>query len=312
MLFKRATIYFLILVCCLLAIGVVFWPGAGGRQIKEQEFEKDQVGPAGLSSQAEKQEYKQDMARIKALRKSFKPGLVNDLEQYEKFADEIRNKWRDRNKEYNARLILEICGPLSSGTFEDDRRHDVARKYALSVLEKPKEISVEMELKLTGHVMTSIYTPNSPKGEDLAQRRKKDVQIRLHAWKRLHDAIDPNWDPNEEIWSPNAVGALMGLPSGIAPEGVGDPKLRAEYEAALQKNSEEIERYTKQYRLHDRLKSYPKRAERYIVKAYSEPPFNLEELRQYLEKYIVDKKTRARILDSVEKNMEKHIQKMPK
>ena len=30
MLFKRATIYLLILACCLLAIGVVFWPGAGG------------------------------------------------------------------------------------------------------------------------------------------------------------------------------------------------------------------------------------------------------------------------------------------
>jgi len=64
MLFKRATIYFLILACCLLAIGTVFWPGAGGQQIKEQEFEKNEVGPAGLSSQAEKQEYKQDMALL--------------------------------------------------------------------------------------------------------------------------------------------------------------------------------------------------------------------------------------------------------
>jgi len=310
MLFKRATIYFLILACCLLAIGVVFWPGAGGQQIQEQEFEENEVGPAGVSSQAEKQEYKRDMARIKDLEKSFKPGLVNDLEQYEKFADEIQNKWRDRNKEYNARLILEICGPLSSGTFEDDRRHDLARKYALSVLEKSEEISVEMELKLTGHVMTSMYTPNSPKGEDLAQRRKKDVEIRLHAWKRLLRAIDPNWDPNEVVGSPNSVGALMGLPSGISPESIKDPKLRAEYEAALQKNRQQIERRTKQYRLHDRLKSYPKRAERYIVKAYSKPPFNLEELKQYLGKYAVDKKTRARILDAVKKNMEEQIQKM--
>ncbi|MCK4824602.1 hypothetical protein KA005_53110 [bacterium] len=310
MLFKRATIYFLILACCLLAIGVVFWPGAWGQQIQEQEFEENEVGPAGVSSQAEKQEYKRDMARIKDLEKSFKPGLVNDLEEYEKFADEILKKWRDRNKEYNARLILEICGPLSSGTFEDDRRHDLARKYALSVLEKSEEILVEMELKLTGHVMTSMYTPNAPKGEDLAQRRKKDVEIRLHAWKRLLGAIDPNWDPNEEIWSPNAVGALMGLPSGISPEGVKDPKLRAEYKAALQKNREQIERRTKQYRLHDWLKSYPKRAERYIVKAYSKPPFNLEELKQYLGKYAVDEKTRARILDAVKKNMEEQIQKM--
>jgi len=310
MLFKRATIYFLILACCLLAIGVVFWPGAGGQQIQEQEFEENEVGPVGVSSQAEKQEYKRDMARIKALRKSFKPGLVNDLEEYEKFADEIQKKWSRRNKEYNARLILEICEPLSSGTFEDDRRYDLAKKYALSVLEKSEEISIEMELKFTGHVVTLMYTPNSPKGEDFAQRRKKDVEIRLHAWKRLLGAIDPNWD-NEEILSPNAVAMELGLPAGgMAPEGIKDPKLRAEYEAALQKNREQIERHTKQYRLHDWLKSYPKRTERYIVLAYSEPPFNLEELKQRLETYVADKKTRARTLDAVKKNMEKHIQKM--
>lgn len=310
MLFKRATIYFLILACCLLAIGLVFWPGAGGQQIQEQEFEENEVGPAGVSSEAEKQEYKQDMARIKALRKSFKPGLVNDLEEYEKFADEIQNKWRDRNKEYNARLILEICGPLSSGTFEDDRRHDLARKYALSVLEKSEEISVEMELKLTGHVMTSMYTPNAPKGEDLAQRRNKDVEIRLHAWRRLLDAIDPNWDPNDKPLRnvPPPYGTTIS--AGASPEHIKDPKLRAEYEAAIKKNTKKTERYLEQDRLRSWLKSYPRRAERYIVKAYSKPPFNLEELKQYLGKYAVDEKTQARILDAVKKNMEKHIQKM--
>jgi hypothetical protein len=262
-------------------------------------------------SEAEKQEYRQDMARIKALEKSFKPGPVNDLEEYEKFADEIQNKWRDRNREYNARLILEICGPLSSGRLRGDRQYEVARKYALSVLADANDIPLETELKLTGHVMTPMYTRNAPKGEDLARRRKKDVQIRLHAWRRLIDAIDPNWDPNEVIWSPNAVGALMGLPSGISPESIGDPKLRAEYEVALQKNREQIERYTKQYRLRDWLKSYPKRAERYIVKAYSKPPIDLEELKQYLGRYAVDEKTRARILAAVTKNIEQQTRKEP-
>jgi len=103
----------------------------------------------------------------------------------------------------------------------------------------------------------------------------------------------------------------MGLPAGgIAPESIKDPKLRAEYEAALQENRQKIERHTKQYRLHDWLKSYPKSRERDIVLIYSEPPFNLEELKQYLGKYAVDEKTRARILEAVKKNMEKQIQKM--
>jgi len=312
MLFKRATIYFLILACCLLAIGLVFWPGAGGQQIQEQEFEEKQVSPVGLSSQAEKQEYKQDMARIKALEKSFKPGPINDLKEYEKFCDEIQERWKNRNKEHYGRLMLEVCKPLSSGRLKGDRRYEVARKYALSALTHANDISLETELQLTGHVVTLMYTPNSPKGEDFAQLRKKDVEIRLHAWKRLIDAIDPNWDPNDKPVRNVAPPTETGLPSGVTPEAIKDSKLRAEYKQAIDKNRKKAEKYLKQSKMRDWLKSYPKSAERDIILAYSEPPFNLEELRQYLEKYIVDKKTRARILDSVKKNIEKHIHKMPR
>ena len=49
-------------------------------------------------SKAETEEYKQDMARIKAMEKTFKPGRVNNLEEYEKFADEIQKKWSQRSK----------------------------------------------------------------------------------------------------------------------------------------------------------------------------------------------------------------------
>jgi len=290
---KKITLLFLILMCLLLAQNTTF-------------------GAISEASEMEKQEYKQDRQRIRALRKSFTPGPTNDLKEYEKFADGIQSKWSRRNREYYARLILEVSGPITSGYFKGNRRYQLARKYALLAVVEPNEISLETELNLIGHAITLMIGRNAPKGEKWAQLRKKDVEIRLHAWKRLVDAIDPNWDPNEVRLSPNAVGALMGLPSGMAPEGIKDPKLRAEYEAALQKNRQKIERHTKQYRLHDWLKRFPKRAENYIIRAYSKPPFNLKELKQYLEKYIADDKTRARILDSVKKNMQKQTQKTPK
>ena len=154
-------------------------------------------GAGSETSEAEKQEYKRELMHIITMRKSLKPGKTNDLQSYKEFADVILKKWRQKNKEHYARLILEACKPLSSGQFNDNRQHDVARRYALSALDKPEEISIEMELELTGHVVTLMYTPNSPKSEDFAQRRKKDVEIRLHSWKRLIDAIDPNWDPND-------------------------------------------------------------------------------------------------------------------
>ncbi len=261
------------------------------------------LGASPEPSEKERQEYKQERARTEALRNSLLPGLVNDLKEYEKFADEIQHKWSQRNREYYARLMLQVCGPLSSGNFKDDRRHELARKYALAVLEAPDAIPLRVELEFTGHVITDMYSRNAPKGEDFAQRRKRDVQIRLHAWKRLRDAIDPNWDPKEVLLSPNAVGARMGLPSGMAAESVKDPLLRAKYEAALQTNRQKIERQTEQSRLHGWLKKFPNRAERYIIRAYSIAPFNLKELEQYLDKYMADSKTtKTRILIAVRKN----------
>jgi hypothetical protein len=292
MIARKITMSFLVLMCFSLVQNLTF-------------------GAISEASEMEKQEYKQERARIETLRKSFKPGPVNDLKQYEKVADEIQSKWSQRNKEHYALLMLEICGPLSSGDFKGNRPRTLARKYALSVLEMPDAVPLTLELELTGHVMTLMCTPYAPKGEDFAQRRRKDVEIRLHAWKRLIDAIDPTWNPKEVPWSPNAVGASMGLPSGIAPESVKDPKLRAEYEAALQKNRQKIKIYTEQSRLHKWLKRFPKRAEAYIIQAYSKPPFNSEELKQYLDKNIADKKTKDKMLDAVKKNMDKQTKDTP-
>jgi hypothetical protein len=255
-------------------------------------------------SEAKKQEYEQDMVRVESLSKSLKPGFTNDLKDYEKAIDEIQSKWRKKNRELYSRLMWEACKPLSSGRFNDERQYDVARRYALLALEEPNEIPLEVELELTGHVMTDTVTPRAPTGQEWSHRRKQDVEVKFHAWKRLIDAIDPNWDPNEEILSPNAVATSMGFPGTIAPESINDPKLRAEYEAAIQRNREKIKRYTEQSRLHKWLKRFPKTAEEYIVDAYSKPPFNLKELHQYFKKYIIDEKTQVRILDVVRLKME--------
>lgn len=290
---KKITMSLLVLMCFSLVQNISFSAGAE-------------------PSEMEKQEYKQERTRIKALVKSLTIEPTNDLEKYEKFADEIQNKWKDKNKEYYARLMLKVCGPLTSGSFKDRRCYDLRRQYVLSALKYPNEIALVTELELTGRVQTDMYSRNAPKGADFAKRRRKDVQIRLHAWKRLVDAIDPNWDPNEILRSPNAVAASMGFPGTIAPESIKNPTLRAEYEVAIERNRQKIERYSEQSRLHKWLKRFPRHAEPYIIRAYSKPPFNLEELKQYLKKYIVDDKTRARILDAVTKNMEKQIQKTPK
>ena len=70
----------------------------------------------------------------------------------------------------------------------------------------------------------------------------------------------------------------------------------------MKQNQRDSERYIEQQRLHDWMKKFPSLAEDYIVRAYSRPPFDVAELKQYLDHYITDKTIRARILDTVKKN----------
>jgi len=293
MLSKKGTIFFLLAIS-LFVLSASF--GANSETV-----------------QMEDQEYKQDLNRIDSLRKSFNPGPTNDIKSFEKFADELQKKWKAKDPELYAKLMLDICRPITSGRFNTDERFNIARKYALLALSDPNKITLETELELTGHVKTPMFGPEAPKEMELADQRKKDVEVRFHAWKRLIDAIDPNWDPDDlptlNIAPPHGV---IGGRAGMASKDIKDPNLRAEYEAAIEKNRQKAERYLEQSRLRDWLKRFPKRAEEYIIRAYSKPPFNVEELKQSFARYEVDEKTRARILDAVTKNMQEQAEKIPK
>jgi len=98
---KRIIFRFGIIFVCLLATSISF-------------------GVSSVPSEAEKQEYKQDRERIETMRKSFNPGPINDIKSFEKFADEIQKKWKVKDPEHYAKLMLEICGPITSGRFNTD------------------------------------------------------------------------------------------------------------------------------------------------------------------------------------------------
>ncbi|MEN8126345.1 MAG: hypothetical protein ABFR90_00910 [Planctomycetota bacterium] len=294
-------------------------------------FQSLTLGVAIQASDAEKEEYRQDLAIIEAKRASLNPKLdkaafqkdpdgymkqlmasrdKNDLDAYEKFADVILNKWSPQSPEHYGCLTLELCKPLSSGNFNNVRDVGLARKYALSALEKPDEIPLELELELTGHVMTHPGMRYSPKGQEFAQNRQKDCQVRLHAWKRLLDAIDPTWDPNEGLSYPTEIPrGVQAWAGGTDPKAIKDPVVRAEYEAILEEYRKKTEKYNEQYRLRKWFKRYPKKAEEYIIRAYSTAPYNNEELVQYLNDYKIGEEINARIIDAVTKNIEKQNKK---
>lgn len=296
----------LIGLACLLVVHGVTLSASSGESAIEKEYKQDilsiEAVQQSLSPKLDKESFNRDpegyMKQVFIISRD-----KNDLGSYEQFANKILTKWKSRNPEFYARIALKLCRPLTSGRFKDRRCQDVARKYALSALEKRDKIPLELELELIGRVMTNRGTYYRPTRPDYAQHRPKDVEVRLHAWKRLLDAIDPAWDPTEKLYInvPLPSGAIGH--AGMLPKHITDPVLRAEYEAALETNQKKIERYNEQNRLHKWLKRYPKRAEEYIVRAYSEPPFNLPELKQFLETHPPDEKAKNRILEKVKKGI---------
>lgn len=274
---------------------------------------------AGAESESDKMEYQNDIARITSFHKVFNENAVGkslnekaaqNLGEYEKFADEIGNKWVTKDIEAHARLMVKLCEPLASGTFNDRRQYALARKYALSALGKPNEIPLETELRLANYVTANLYLSTGARGKEWLDARKTDVEVRFHAWKRLADAIDPNWDQNEEIFMhPLPPKGLKSSDSGASPESIRDPELRAEYEKAITENNKKIERYNEQLDYHRKMKLFSKTTSHYAIYAYSAPPYNTDELNDLLKKYITDKSLNMKISEGVATEMAKREQK---
>lgn len=256
----------------------------------------------------EEQEYEQDYKLVADMDASISQSDVRDLNAYEEFADRMEQKWRGRNRELYARLMLEICRPLTSGFFKENRQYELARKFALSALEAPDSIPLILELELVGRVGTPVFGPGAASGDDLIEKRRANAAVRLHAWRRLLEAIDPNWDPNSETLSinvPPPPGAS--IPAGADPAAIQDSALRAEYEEAIRINSQKIAEYTKQFKYRQHLEWFQNSAEENIIREYSYPPYAIDELREMLNDGLPDQEAKARILEAVEKNMREGI-----
>ena len=238
-----------------------------------------------------------DRDRITSLAKS------KDLGGLETGANEILEAWRESNG-HHADLLRRIADTLSSEPLDDDRQYVLAERYAILALERVDVVPMETVVKLLRHV---AYHPSPPKGGDelgewCAQRSAK-ARSWLHAWMRVHEGIDEAWDPEDRPAANLAPPDETGLPSGVAPEGIKDPKLRAEYETAIQNNRRKSEEYMRQTILRTVAKRDLPQGEERVVKMYSTPPYDLDELERYLRYFVRDETARARMSTAVRKRM---------
>lgn len=231
---------------------------------------------------------------------------AKDLHWFEQTLKEIENKWNQAQPEDYFALVLQICSVLSSADFDDKQRRAVLiQRLATRALKKhgiPLEIELGLLLQLE---MLPEQLKAEAQGEAWSTRRSDAVKLWFRAWQRLEQSIDRDFDfsdvPEKNVAPPLGAGVIPGMSS----EYIVNPKAREAYEEAIERNRQKGENYSKQRKLRDLEEMFSSRAEQFIIGAYSQPPFDPEELNHYLESYVADRDTTERILEAVKQQMPK-------
>jgi len=261
-------------------------------------------------------EFSRDHTRATILEQS------KNLNALENLVEEIQNKWPKKDKRMYGALMVNALHSWESAYRRADKKApmNLIRQYANQVLStydpnKPDNISIETEFDLVSILHGQyIYMKGERTDEEWASYRRKGAERFFHAWKRLESAIDELWDPNDiaeaNVSPPKGIG-IPGIP-GMSPELIKDPVLRSEYEQAIEKNREKIKIRNEQLKLRNTKNRYRRIVEKYLTSTYAIPPYANEELAKYVNEYIADEKTKARIMSAVTKNMEAQGGKTPK
>jgi len=235
-------------------------------------------------------ELNQDIAKLDSFLSS------RNLDSIQITVDKESAKWRERDRPSFIIYMTKACSLLSSYDIGDlSKRASLLSRYGISVL-------TSGTLPLEDHVQFVSFLMFDPLVIDEAAwktLRQQKAELWLAARRRVQTSVDPAFDFNEPIFLNVAPPAGSGLPAGIAPESVRDPKLRAEYERAIAENSAKTRRFNDQYWLKKNAPDFYQNVERYLVNAYSRPPRDYDELERLLVRYVDDNGVRARILQDV-------------
>jgi hypothetical protein len=263
----------------------------GGESMSCVTLGGDLLTQSNISMSVDDREFNRDLSRLEALRSS------RDINSLVAFADETEKKWSRRNGSHYGILMFNIINSFSTTNAERSRQTALTQKYALLALKRFEKIPVEIALPLITFLQVDVDTLEGSISKE-GHRREK-VLLWFRGWQRLDGEIDKNFDVNDAPRGNISPPPNTGLPSGVAPSAIKDPKLRREYEIALAKNAEKTQYFHRQYKLRQLNQSFPKQAEQNIVSAYSKGHFDLEELKRFLETYISNLGARKRILDEV-------------
>ena len=227
------------------------------------------------------------------------PEKQQRLRELDAIAQEVDRTWRNKEDvEGYSRLVLQVSGALASMDGVGLRGTYLAQRWAMRALEKANGMPLEVECAIVPHVQYDRDEEGKVLGgETLAALRKAQAAQWLHAWQRIEQTIDEQWDPADS-GVPN-LAPRGGGPGAVAPETIADPELRAQYEADLEGNRQKIAKATLQIHARDLKKHWVPRAKRFLITAYGKTPERIDELEALLRQYVTDAEGRLQILDAV-------------
>ena len=221
-----------------------------------------------------------------ALRRATSLGEIDDL-----LARVQREPGLDEDE--RAQAIVVLVEALSSRDLGDrERQAELRERYLLTALEQPRQPAPELEAQLLD--LLGDAAPGPGADERWPARRRRLARAWMQALERAATAPASGEEP--PLVSPPAP---EGLPGGAAPEGVGDPAARAEYEASIARHREQVEAHRRAHVGRGIARSLAPKLEDRVVEAYATPPPATDELAQDLDRELSDPEARARILQAV-------------
>ncbi|HEY7154340.1 MAG TPA: hypothetical protein VH575_10320 [Gemmataceae bacterium] len=241
--------------------------------------------------------------------------MANDLNSLRQLVTEAKTKWLadvTKGAEYYP-VILELCLAVNSMASTRPELYDAMRDLAVSVIDSPNKKSPE----LTGKLLLLLqgdpeYSRGQLRGERWVEERHTRTKRWLNVWKTIREQFAALPEPSGPFYMNVTPPAETRLPNGVAPSAIKDPVLRKRYEDAIEKNTRNINAYQKKRDFADFEKRFASNATRYVINAYSKPPFQTEELEKTLEGSALDANVRAEIVAETKKRIAARMEREAK
>jgi len=233
---------------------------------------KSDCDPSAYAIVPGENDFQSDVDRLIALRS-------HPLDELIALANQMEIKWRRLDWNSYARIMAHVCSEISNHGLNDERVRYQREHFARVALSHSSMYLWEHESFQVGALGNQRYSSNV--NAWLRERREK-TELWLHAWQRLEKQTDPSFDINDRKslpWMKVFPPFETGLPAGTPPSAIKDPRLRAQYEAAIADNKRKSQRVNEQLPLHLHGPSFRSRAERWLIQAYSQPPDRTAELK---------------------------------